>query len=398
MIKNKGTQLIALLLISTIMSAGIAAIQPITAASTTGNSFVPVFQKGMSYVSWPPNFDTANSNESLRLLSLTHSEWVAICVFWYQDTITSTIIHAADNTPSKSSVEDAINRAHELGMKVMLKPMVDPLDGNWRGEIPPSDAWFQSYGTFMNSWAIFSQQNKVDLLCIGCEFSANDDHTANWEAIAAGVRQQYCGPITYAATTDRYQGINWWGSLDYVGIDAYFVLTQKSDPTVEELKAGWAPWASAMDSWQGTVDKPIIFPEIGYRSIQGANKAPWDYMVTSPVDLQEQVNCYNATFHTFYDKSWFYGFYWWNWETSPTAGGSSSPDFTPQNKPAQDLLKSWYAQSWDRTNSYPATSGTCVSPGPQFPWLWVTIGIVIAVIVATIFLLVRKKRSSLTFH
>jgi hypothetical protein len=336
----------------------------------------PVFQKGMSYVSWPPNFDSANSNESLRLLSLTNTEWVAVCVFWYQDDLSSTRIYPSYNSPSDSSVVEVINRIHELGMKVMLKPMVDPLNGSWRGYIPPSDAWFQSYGNFISSWAEFSQENKVDMLCIGCEFSGNDGQTASWENITAGVRERYADPITYAANWDDYQNVHWWNSLDYVGIDAYFPLTNKNDPTVDELKAGWSPWVNDMASWQATVNKPIIFTEIGYRSARGTNEAPWNYSASLPLDLQEQVNCYDAAFQTFHNKNWFYGFYWWNWETNPYAGGNSDTDYTPQNKPVQNLITSWYAQ-------------------PAIPWMWITIAavvIVIAITIVAVYMLARRKR------
>lgn len=305
----------------------------------------PFFQKGMEYSSWLPNFGSANSNESLRLLSLTNTDWVALCVYWYQQNITSDDIHPAFNTPSNSSVIQAINRSHELGMKVMLKPMVDLLDGDWRGLIPPSTEWFASYTNFMNSWAEFSQEHELDMLCVGCEFNSNDGQTANWENVTAAVRQRYSGPITYAANWDDYQNVHWWDSVDYVGIDAYFSLTNKTNPTVEELKAGWSPWVNAMASWQATVNKPIVFPEIGYRSADGANEAPWDYLRPAPVDLQEQIDCYNATFQMFSNKSWFYGFYWHNWETSAYAGGNRDADYTPQNKPVQSLITSWYASA-----------------------------------------------------
>jgi PKD repeat protein len=333
-----------------VINAAIVGLRSVASASVSAsaNSFVPIFQKGMSYVSWPPNFDSANSNESLSRLGLTNTEWVAICVFWYQDTASSTRIYPVDSSPSNSSVAKAISTVHKLGMKVMLKPMVDPRNGVWRGEIPPSDAWFQSYTNFINFWAEFSQENKVDMLCIGCEFNANDGQTASWQNITAGVRERYSGPITYAANWDHYQNVHWWNSLDYVGIDAYFPLTNVNDPTVEELKAGWGAWVNAIASWQATVNKPITFTEIGYLSAEGTNKAPWNYVSSSPVDLQEQVNCYNATFQAFYNKSWFYGFYWWNWETKPSAGGNWSIDYTPQNKPVQNLIASWYAKSWER--------------------------------------------------
>jgi hypothetical protein len=303
----------------------------------------PVFQKGMSYVSWPPNFDSADSNESLRLLRLTNTEWVAICIFWYQENITSAEIYPSYDTPSNSSVIQAISRCHELGMKVMLKPMVDLLDGNWRGLIPPSTEWFANYTNFIDFWAEFSQGNKVDMLCVGCEFYGSDGQTASWENIIATVRQRYSGPITYAAA--NYQNVHWWGSMDYVGIDAYFSLTNKSNPTVEELKAGWSPRVEEMSSWQATVNKPIIFTEIGYRSADGTNEAPADATTPASIDLQEQVDCYNATFQTFSDKDWFYGFYWWNWETSPNAGGENDTGYTPQNKPVQSLITSRYASA-----------------------------------------------------
>jgi len=376
---------LTLLLASTLITT--LGITPFKAASTrfvpenegmmlSSNNNGPVFQKGMSYVSWPPNFDSANSNESLRLLRLTNTEWVAICVFWYQENINSTEIHPSYNTPSNSSVIQVINTCHELGMKVMLKPMVDPLDGNWRGYIPVSAEWFASYTNFIGFWAEFSQENKVDMLCVGCEFNSNDGQTASWENVTAAVRQRYSGPITYAANWDVYQNVHWWDSMDYVGIDAYFPLTNKNNPTVEELKAGWNFWAEKMASWQATVNKPIIFTEIGYRSADGTNEAPYNYLMSAPPDLQEQVDCYNATFQTFSDKNWFYGFYWWNWETNPSAGGNSDTGYTPQNKPVESLITSRYAS-------------------PAIPWMWITIAVLIvvtAIAIVTACLLTRKKR------
>jgi len=303
----------------------------------------PVFQKGMSFASWSPDFDIANSNESLSLLRLTNTDWVAICVCWCQEYFTSTEIHPENNSPSNSSVAQIIEMCHELGMKVMLKPMVDPMDGSWRGTIPGSTAWFQSYANFINFWADFSQEYGVDLLCIGCEFSANDNDTAAWESIVAGVRARYTGPITYAANWTNYQEIEWWGELDYVGIDAYFPLTNETNPTVEDLENAWGQWANSMDAWQATVNKPVIFTEIGYRSQEGNNEVPWGY-TSMPVDLQEQVNCYEATFQTFWNRSWFYGFYWWYWETDPNAGGENDTGYTPQNKPVQSLITNWYGE------------------------------------------------------
>jgi hypothetical protein len=341
-----------------------------------------MFQRGMNYVSWPPDFDSNASNASLAALKATSTGWVGIDVFWYQDNISSTSIFPTSNSPSNESVATAILRCHELGMKVFLKPMVDPLDGNWRGEIPATIAWFASYGKFIDGWASFSQANSVDLLCIGCEFNGNDQDAVNWASIVSGVRQLYTGPITYAANWNEYQSISWWGLLDYMGIDAYFPLTKVADPTVEQLMAGWSPWVANIQAWQAFVGKPVLFTEIGYRSIQGTNENPGDYVTVSPVDLQEQANCYNATFQEFYNKNWFYGFYWWNWETNPSAGGNADTGYTPQNKPVQAILTRWYSEPWDRGNI------PNISPVPV---IIVSAGASTVLFIALAYLIIRKK-------
>lgn len=61
------------------------------------------------------------------------------------------------------------------------------------------------------------------------------------------------------------------------------------------------------------------------------------------IDLQEQVDCYEAAFQVLWNKPWFYGFYWWIWESDAEAGGPSNNDFTAQNKPVQYLITSWYS-------------------------------------------------------
>jgi hypothetical protein len=158
------------------------------------------------------------------------------------------------------------------------------------------------------------------------------------------VRKHYSGPLTYAADWTNYQNIEWWDSLDYVGIDAYFPLSFfDDDPTVEELKSAWTNHANMIEEWVSTVNKPVIFTEIGYRSGDGTNMAPSNYWTDMPVDLKEQNNCYEAAFQVLWDRSWFYGFYWWTWIHDPTKGGANDSGHTPQNKPAQETITAWYS-------------------------------------------------------
>lgn len=317
---------------------------------------MPVFQKGMCYSTWSPDaFGSSESDESLALLAETNTEWISLCLSWAQSNTTSHDINPdPTRTPTLASLEHAIREAHSLGLKVMLKPMVDTMEEEttqgystvWRGEIQPSPEWFASYSNFINFFAEFAEENDVELFSVGCEFKATTPEKEQWEAVIAGVRERYSGPITYAADWTNYKNIEWWDSVDYVGIDAYFLLSLfNNDPTLEELANAWNNYADEIETWLSTVNKPVIFPEIGYRSGDGTNAAPSNYWTDMPVDLQEQSDCYEAAFQALWNRNWFYGFYWWTWTHDPTDGGPDDSSHTPQNKPAQDVITQWYSKA-----------------------------------------------------
>jgi len=316
---------------------------------------IPVYQKGMCFSSWSGDaFSSSESDEALVLLAETNTEWVSICFAWAQSNTTSYDIRIDPNrTATTDSVKHAITEAHSLGFKVMLKPMVDVLEEEkiqgyptvWRGEIQPSDEWFESYSNFINFFAEFAEENDVELFSVGCEFKATTREKEQWERVISGVRERYSGPITYAADWTNYQNIEWWDSVDYVGIDAYFPLSFfNNDPTLEVLKSVWNNYADEIETWLSTVNKPVIFTEIGYRSGDGTNMAPSNYWSNMPIDLQEQRDCYEAAFQTLWNRSWFHGFYWWTWIHDPTKGGPNDSSHTPQNKPAQDVITQWYSR------------------------------------------------------
>jgi hypothetical protein len=312
----------------------------------------PVFQKGLSLPSWwHDTLCSASADESLKTLADTGADWIQIVPTWYQQDGTSNKIEShRDRTVDEECLVHAITRAHELGMKVMLKPHVDALDGTWRGEFEPKrpEQWFKSYERMMKYYARLAKENGVEMLSVGCEFGriTGPDYTQSWEKIITSVRKIYSGSLIYAANwsgSGEYN-IQFWDKLDYIGIDAYFELTQKTDPTVDELVAAWQQYLPGLEALHTQWQLPIVFTEIGYRSVDGANIHPWKSGSDGPVDLQEQADCYEAAFSSLWSQPWFYGTYWWSWEPRPDAGGPEDADYTPQNKPAEDVIKAWYGQ------------------------------------------------------
>ncbi len=314
------------------------------------------FQKGMNYVTFSKErMSSKESDDSLKAISRTGAKWVSIVVTWYQESCSSTGIFPTDNSPGDESVIHAINTIHALKMKAVLKPhleLIDTSGGSWRGDIACSKEewgeWFDSYGKFAVHYAKMAQDQKVEMFCIGTELSSISVMKEElWkEKVISPVRGLYSGPLVYAANWDEeYNNVVFWEDMDYVGIDAYFPLSDKDKPTYKEIVAGWEKWAKDIEVFQAKVNKPLVFTEAGYCSAQGTTKIPWEEVAKGPVDMQLQANCYKALMETFWQKRWFYGVYWWKWGTSAKFGGPNNRGFTPQNKTAQDIVKKWYGKS-----------------------------------------------------
>jgi hypothetical protein len=257
-------------------------------------------------------------------------------------------------TPTDAAVERAVRELHGLGLKVMLKPHVDVKDGTWRGSIRPADTsrWFESYRSFLGHYAALAEANGVELLCVGTELATLSDsrYAAEWLAVVGEVRAAYRGPLTYAANGnspgDEYASVSFWPLVDLMGLDVYTPLTGKNDPTRDELVRGWTSnrygqnMVAAFRNWQASHGKPVIFTEIGYRSADGTNLAPWDFERAAPPDPGEQADCYAAAFSVWTrEGSWMKGVFWWDWSVPVPSPGDT--DYTPRGKPAEQVLRAW---------------------------------------------------------
>jgi hypothetical protein len=315
------------------------------------------FQRGITLTAYEQNtYRTAETRQSLEALAETGANWVGIIVIGYQRTrMDTTIDRTGENTPTDADLRAIIAEARRLGLKVMLKPLVDLSDdaGHWRGDIGDgfTDAqwpqWFAAYTDFITHYAALAKAEKIDLFCVGTEFQGTTTREADWRAVVAAARKAYDGPITYCANwSDEEISIRWWDAVDYIGVDAYYPLTTKDHPTVEELRAAWVRrgWVKRLEDLNTRWKKPIILTELGFRSVVGANREPWVWDTNVVPDPQGQADAYRATLETFWAKPWLAGMFWWSWEDDPKAGGPTDTRYTPRAKPAETVLHEYYTK------------------------------------------------------
>ena len=303
-------------------------------------------QRGMTFVCWWQDcYGTVSADSSLRNLTTTGAEWISLIPTWYQQNKNSNTISRNIKTPSDAVLIHAISEAQASGLKIMLKPHIDVLDGSWRGEINPDNLndWFNEYEKFILHYAAIAENFGIEQFCIGTEFKALSHQTAKWRALIQTVRGLFSGTLLYAANWDEYTQIKFWPTLDAVGIDAFFPLTTTNTPTLNQLQDGWSFWLDQIEDWVRSVNKPIYFTEVGFTSRDGTNTRPYDFLLPTKIDLQEQQLCYQATLIKLQERPWLKSIFWWMWRTD-LQGGEQNLDYTPFMKPAENTLKEFWGR------------------------------------------------------
>ena len=223
--------------------------------------------------------------------------------------------------------------AHARGLKVMLKPAIwNAIDLQFRS---PQERriWFEQYQKFLNHYAHLATKIHADIFCIGGEFTHLSQYDSEWRPLIAHIREIYPGPLVYAANFGQeFESLKFWDALDYIGLQEYY-------PLPDDLNA--SRLLKRVEAVQQKFAKPVIFTEVGFTSMEGTNRDPWDDSHSRKVSLELQSSCYQAIFRAFYTQPWFEGMYWWR-IGSDGGGGSQDGSFTPWNKPAMKILARWY--------------------------------------------------------
>jgi hypothetical protein len=322
-------------------------------------------QRGVSWVAGPHAVDP----RQLDRLVEDHVDWISQTPFGWQERHDAPGLHLGGSHvmwgESDLGLEVTTRLAHERSIRVLLKPQIwltRPQSGRWLGDLAMRSAadwqrWFDEYREFILHYARLAERTGIDALCVGAELRATVvGHEAEWRRIIADVRRVFRGRLTYAANWDgEFEELPFWDALDWIGIQAYFPLASVEGPTLEELLAAWRPHREVIARVQRRWGKPIVFTEIGYRSVPGAATRPWEWdphgssrEPASTDGLALQARCYEAFFRAFWDESWFGGAYVWKWYPAlPGEAVERSRGFTPQGKPAESVIARWYGRPKD---------------------------------------------------
>ncbi len=307
---------------------------------------------GLSFVA---SRDSIREQHILPVLKV-HSNYVALMPYSYIRNIAYPKIEFNTNREWFGETENGLlqyaKEFQKVGVKLMIKPHIWLRRGGFTGNLKPTteENWKvleDSYKAYMLTYAKAAADLNAEILCIGTELKAFVmNRPKYWTALIKEIRTVYKGKLTYAANWDEYKRLSFWNQLDFIGIDAYFPLSDEKLPTVAALEKGWQPHKTEIMGIQKKFNKPVLFTEFGYRSIHYTAKKPWEFnRMQGNVNLQAQANGLQAIHNQFWKEEWFEGGFLWKWfHRHDVVGGEENNRFTPQNKPAEKLIEQLFKQ------------------------------------------------------
>ncbi len=305
---------------------------------------------GLTMVAPPRPFDS----DPMLEIAEVHAGWIALVPYGFTGSGKTDVRFGSNQQwwgERAEGVEECIKRAHKAGVKVMIKPQVY-MHSDWVGNMDFDtekewNAWEESYRKYIITFAKIAAEHNTEMFCIGTEYKlAAQKREIFWRSLIAEVRTLYKGKLTYSSNWDGYQSIPFWDALDYIGLSAYFPLTQDKTPQVDDLVKKWQDTKDELKKMSSREGKPILFTEYGYMSIDKCAWRAWEIEKERsglPINEQAQANALEALYSVFWEESWWAGGFLWKWFPNGMGHeGYFNKDYTPQGKIAQKTVAEWY--------------------------------------------------------
>ena len=247
-----------------------------------------------------------------QLVRTTGCNAIILPVCAWQDHTYSTRMDSQG--PEVMDADDVYNvseYARELGLKLILKAMVNCRDGYWRAYIrffdhpvpvePGWEEWFAAWSDHVCRVADMAEENRADMLCVGCEMVGTDPREREWRDLIARVRQRYHGPITY--NCDKYQEdhVAWWDAVDVISSSGYYPVGEM-DKNFERIQ-----------KVAQRADRPFMFMECGCPARTQSQYRPNDWTFGGETSQQAQAEWYRAFIDALGRHPFVRGTGWWDW-------------------------------------------------------------------------------------
>ena len=243
----------------------------------------------------------------------------------YTDSLTSNNIYANDEcagpqrSPSAARLGVLVGVAHKVGLKVLLRPILDEANlraqnpNNWRGIINPSNVttWFNNYLTTLRPYLQMAQADHVEHFALTTELDSLTT-LSNWGSAIGLAKALYKGDLDFGLLWEDGVVQKHWGGTS-PGLDTYQYVTGKPDnASPKQLLQSWN-YALATKAALTYPIKSATIQEVGIPAQDGAAAQPFAWglpLKTHPFNQIVQSNWYTMAC-SFFKMHKMQGIYYW---------------------------------------------------------------------------------------
>ena len=333
------------------------------------------YQKGALFVDfwWGNFFDLLNSTHAR--LKEKGFQWIEIAPPWDYKQINPVPIIASEgfgHTYPNDALDFHLNKMKADGFKVYMMPQICCADTS-KASFSKEwwDAWFSEYEKYAMYFVDKANKYNVEYLVITGDWvvvgASPDKRPADYkerlEAVYSKAKSAYKGKLGRGLFIGGEIGskipdiwpntdsMPFMEQADFIGINWWVGLTDKNNPTQEELNANVKRiFDLRLKPLYEKYRKPIILQQVAYPSIDGgltgkagvddAATALWEpYSDKYKLDLEEQAMGFEALMKNVAETSYVIGTYpftYWPDDFPLTK------EYNVRGKPAEEILSQWY--------------------------------------------------------
>lgn len=332
------------------------------------------FLRGVNfgYLSRQGYFGSKAAEVEVERMAEAGVEWVSLLVMLMQETFYSTrIFRDFRYTPSDFELEKIVRCFQKRGIRVLLKPIIDPLDSAHRGRISFPDGDQQIQGVVTDYWSRWFESNREALLyyvrlsrelgieafTVAQELSGTERQSLRWMETISLLRDEYPHWLCTNSNGNIKDPLlrEWVRTLDAFGCSNYNGVPVEN-PTIAEISKAVGADRDTWHEFSEAVHLPIYWAEFGCRSVSNGARLPYEYRNDGDFDGRIQADYMEGFLQAYVGQPWWRGFQYWKWEEQQNRPHYKKPDgdtgFTVQGKPAEGILRRWCVQG--RTQSGPS--------------------------------------------
>ena len=286
-----------------------------------------------------------------KMVKRTGCDTIILPLIALQEHTNSTTVYRSsqdhEDIPTREEAERVISYCKKIGLHVILKCVVNCLDGYWRANInffphdiicePTWKEWFESYSTYVTDIAELAQKHNVEMLIVGCEMVCSDVREKEWRTLISDVRSIYKGLVTY--NCDKYQEnyISWWDACDCISSSGYYPV------------GSWRVELKRIQEVTEHYRLPFFFAEAGCPSRTKSQYRPNDWSLNGSPDEDAQASYYEEMFATCKEAGFVNGFGLWDWKANlyPLESHAVDDDYAIYGKKAEQLIHACYTEQLD---------------------------------------------------